>query len=89
LESACNNIQREIVQKQAAYVFPNPAVSVISIENFNSKNFDYSFFDFESNPILNGKSTNGAIDISGLSSGFYILKISNRESSETFKVIKE
>ncbi|CAD0001184.1 tetratricopeptide repeat protein [Flavobacterium salmonis] len=89
LESACNNIQREIVQKQAAYVFPNPAVSVISIENFNSKNFDYSFFDFESNPILNGKSTNGSIDVSGLSSGFYILKISNRESSETFKVIKE
>lgn len=89
LESACNNVQYEIIESKKPFVFPNPAVSVISVENFNSKNFDFALFDFESNPVVNGSSNDGTIDISSLSSGFYILKISNGGISETFKVIKE
>jgi tetratricopeptide (TPR) repeat protein len=89
LESACNSLQYEKIESKKPFIFPNPAVSVISIENFNSKSFDFALFDFESNPVLNGKSKDGTIDISGLSSGFYILKISNGGASETFKLIKE
>lgn len=89
LESACNNVQYEIIESKKPFIFPNPAVSVISVENFNSKIFDFALFDFESNPVLNGSSKDGTIDISRLSSGFYILKISNGGISETFKVIKE
>lgn len=90
LESACNNVvPDEIVQKKKPFVFPNPAVSLISIENFSSEKFSYALFDFESNPVLNGNTTNGKIDVSGLASGFYILKVSNEGVTETFKLIKQ
>ncbi|WP_163409303.1 T9SS type A sorting domain-containing protein [Flavobacterium ajazii] len=89
LESACNNVVPEIIQKKKAFVFPNPAVSSISIENFSSEKFNYALFDFESNPVLNGSTTNGTIDVSSLASGFYILKVSTDDISETFKVIKQ
>lgn len=89
LEIACNNVIPEIVEKKKPFVFPNPALSSISIENFSSEKFSYSLFDFESNPVLNGNTTNGTIDISSLASGFYILKVSTEGVSETFKVIKQ
>lgn len=90
LESACNNIvPDEIVQKKKAFVFPNPAVSLISLENFSSEKFSFALFDFESNPVLNGNTTNGTIDVSSLASGFYILKVSNEGVTETFKLIKQ
>lgn len=89
LESACNNVIPEIVEKKKPFVFPNPAVSSVSIEDFSSEKFSYALFDFESNPVLNGNTTNGTIDISSLASGFYILKVSTEGVSETFKVIKQ
>lgn len=90
IESACNNIpQPEIIETSKAYVFPNPAKTIISVKNYEYQKFDYAFYDFESNPILNGKSNDGAIDVSTLNPGFYILKILNTDSPQTFKIIKE
>ncbi|RVT78270.1 tetratricopeptide repeat protein [Flavobacterium sufflavum] len=90
IESACNNVpQVETVSIPKPFVFPNPATTVITIKNYDYKNFDYDFFDFESNAILHGKSTDGTIDVSKLNTGFYILKISNTDSPQTFKIIKE
>lgn len=90
LQSACNNAQTEIVIEQPKpLVFPNPATTVITIKNYDFKNFDYEFFDFESNSVLRGNSSNGTIDISRLNAGFYILKIFNTDSPQTFKIIKE
>lgn len=89
LESACNNAQLEIVESKKPFVFPNPAVTVITVENFDSVTFDYEFFNFESVSVLKGKSTDGKMDVSGLSSGFYLLKVSGGTSMQTFKVIKE
>ena len=89
LESACNNVQPEVVVNKKPFVFPNPATAVIAIENLDSTNFDYEVFNFESVSVLKGKSTDGKIDISSLSSGFYVLKVSTENSVETFKMIKE
>lgn len=89
LKSACNNVEPEIVAQKKPFVFPNPATKVISIENFDTDNFDYEFFSFESVSVLKGKSADKKIDISGLSSGFYVLKVTTTNSVETFKVIKE
>lgn len=90
LQSACNNIETEIViEKPKPFVYPNPAKTTIAVQNYNHTNFDYEFFDFESNSVLRGKSAENTIDVSGLNSGFYILKIFNNESPQTFKIIKE
>lgn len=90
IENACNNIpQTEIAVSPKPFIFPNPATTVTTIKNYDYKNFDYDFFDFESNAVLHGKSTDGTIDVSKLNTGFYILKISNTNSPQTFKIIKE
>ncbi len=90
IESACNNIpQIETAAISKPFVFPNPATTVITIKNYDYKKFDYDFFDFESNAVLHGNSIDGTIDISKLNAGFYILKISNTDSPQTFKIIKE
>jgi tetratricopeptide (TPR) repeat protein len=90
LKSACNNRQTEIVIEQPKpFVFPNPATTVITIKNYDYKIYDYEFFDFESNSVLRGNSTDGTIDVTRLNAGFYILKIFNTDSPQTFKIIKE
>ncbi|HTG66151.1 MAG TPA: tetratricopeptide repeat protein [Flavobacterium sp.] len=90
IESACNNIpQVETIAIPKPFVFPNPATTMVTIKNYDYKKFDYDFFDFESNAVLHGSSTDGTIDVSKLSTGFYILKISNTNSPQTFKIIKE
>ncbi|MFH6949762.1 tetratricopeptide repeat protein [Flavobacterium sp. FlaQc-51] len=89
LESACNNIQPEVVDHKKPFVYPNPAQTTISIMNLKSKNFDFEFFDFESKSALKGKTSDGTINVTGLTSGFYILKVTIDNVVETFKVIKE
>ena len=90
LVSACNNVQLETaIEKPKPFVFPNPASTVITLKNYEFKNFDYEFFDFESNSVLKGNCIDGTIDVSRLNAGFYILKIYNTDSPQTFKIIKE
>ncbi len=88
LESACNNVEPKVVDHKKPFVLPNPVAAVVSIENFNAS-FDYEFFSFESISVLKGKSSDGKIDVSTLSSGFYVLKVSTANSTEIFRVIKE
>ncbi|WP_264525695.1 tetratricopeptide repeat protein [Flavobacterium sp. N502536] len=89
LESACQNTRSDIAITKKPFVFPNPAKTVISIQDFDAESFDYEFFNFESVTVLKGKSTDGKIDISTLSSGFYVLKVTTADSTVTFRVIKE
>ncbi|MGE6352509.1 tetratricopeptide repeat protein [Flavobacterium sp. NPDC079362] len=89
LESACNNVQTEVTNTIKPFVFPNPAVTIISVDNLKTKNFDFEFFDFESKSALKGKTSDGTINVIGLTSGFYVLKIATQDGIETFKVIKE
>ncbi len=89
LESACNNVQPTVVAQKRAFVFPNPAKTTISVENFDSKGFDYEIFNFESSSVLKGKSTDGKIDVSALPAGFYVLRVWTANVLEVFKIIKE
>ncbi|WP_281336712.1 T9SS type A sorting domain-containing protein [Flavobacterium eburneipallidum] len=90
LQSACNNTELEVVvEKPKPFIYPNPATTHISIQNYDFKNFDYEFFDFESHSVLRGNTTDTTIGVTQLKPGFYILKIYNNDSPQTFKVIKE
>ncbi|OMQ12836.1 T9SS type A sorting domain-containing protein [[Flexibacter] sp. ATCC 35103] len=88
LENACNNVQPKVEDLKKPSVSSNPVSTIVSIENFDL-NFDYEFFSFESVSVLKGKSTDGKIDVSTLSPGFYLLKVVAGNSTEIFKVIKE
>lgn len=89
LESACNNTQPEVTEYKKPFVYPNPATTIVSIENLKTSNFDFEFFDFESKSVLKGKTTDGTINVIALDAGFYILKVTLEDAVETFKVIRE
>jgi len=89
LESACNDVQAEVINLKKPFVSPNPVSAVVSVENLKTKNFDFEFFDFESKSTLKGKTSDGTINVTGLTSGFYILKVTIEGVEETFRVIKE
>lgn len=89
LENACNNMPSKEEGKSKPFIFPNPAVTTITVENLGAKNYDFEFFNFESVSVLKGKTSDGTINVSGLLSGFYILKITVDGSVQTFKMIKE
>ncbi|OIV42317.1 tetratricopeptide repeat protein [Flavobacterium johnsoniae] len=89
LENACSNIQPDRIVKNKPFVFPNPAKTTISVENYKSKNFDFELFNFESKSVLKGKTSDGSINIISLDSGFYVLKTTIGDVVETFKIIKE
>lgn len=89
LENACHNVEPEVIDLKKPFVSPNPISAVVSIENLKAKNFDFEFFDFESKSTLKGKTSDGTINGTGLTSGFYILKITTEGVEEMFRVIKE
>ncbi|WP_406683087.1 T9SS type A sorting domain-containing protein [Seonamhaeicola sp. MEBiC1930] len=92
LDSSCSNLNNEnqsVKRSELPYVYPNPAIDKISIKNYNTKNFNYSIYDFESKLVHSGKSKNKSIEISNLPSGFYILKVEANEKVRTFKIVKE
>lgn len=88
LESACNSIPLQVTDIKKPLVSPNPVSTIVSVENFDLS-FDYEVFSFESVSVLKGKSTDGKIDVSTLSSGFYVLKVTAGNSIEIFRLIKE
>lgn len=87
LSAEMGKFERE--NKSKPFIAPNPAQTTISVKNFEYKNFDFEFFDFESKSVLKGKTSDGTINITGLNSGFYFLKITSGQFNQTFKVIKE
>lgn len=76
------------IEKSSLKIFPNPTKNTLSIENIKN-------IDIESISLLNTKgqliklfdSNNTRLDISNISSGYYILKISHKNGVFTKKLI--
>lgn len=74
-------------------IFPNPTTSKVTFDNSNS-NFKeviiYNYLGQEvSKTFFRVLSDNQEIDLSNLSSGVYILKFSNGETTKSVKILKE
>lgn len=92
LELSCNQQKPEkpiIKLSNLPFVFPNPTKDIVSIANFNHKDFSYYIFNFESKLIQQGTAQNKSIDLSKLPSGLYILNIESNDLTHSFKVVKE
>lgn len=70
-------------------IYPNPASSVVMIKAEGM--YNYSIVDLAGNLVMTENNINGAIqlDINNLSSGAYVVKISNDNMIETHKLIVE
>lgn len=70
-------------QKNQINIYPNPTSSLINISNTNEE-LKYKIVDLSGKVLMKGI-YNNQIDISKLKSGFYLLKLDNKQ---TFKIIK-
>ncbi|MFC7356772.1 T9SS type A sorting domain-containing protein [Jejudonia soesokkakensis] len=74
-------------------IYPNPAASFITIENFRYPDLSYSFYNVVGQRLMSGSISNSynVLDIQSLSAGVYFLHIVDNESSQaiTKKIIVE
>ncbi len=76
--------------KNSFNIYPNPTNNVLNITTPNS-NYTIKLFNLQGQIVQKIKSVTGSktIDLSNLSTGIYILKLTSQKASKTFKVIKK
>lgn len=72
----------------AVKLYPNPATDVLNATEV-SENATFRVYNLLGQTVLNGKFNNGAIDISNIGSGNYILEISDNDNVTTKRFIKK
>ncbi len=72
-------------------LFPNPTTGMVTTDNDLGRELTIGVFDLSGKEILHNKSTDTkiAFDISGLSNGVYIIRITNGNTTCNHKVIKQ
>ena len=69
-------------------LFPNPTSSILNISSISEK-ATFKVYNLLGQTIMNGKITNGSIDVSNINSGNYILEIIDNESTFTKRFVKK
>lgn len=94
IDNACNATQKnkevpEIGIKSLPFIAPNPAENSVEVFNLPFDDFKFEIYNIDSKMLLQGNSSNKIIDVSRLSTGFYILTVSKDGKTFTFKLIKK
>lgn len=85
-DSQLSNEYFQNITDKSTIVYPNPVKDILQI----SSNYSQAqIFDYTGRMIKNTDITNHAIDLTELSAGNYILKLSSGKNQETIKIIKE
>ncbi|WP_418509689.1 FG-GAP-like repeat-containing protein [Corallibacter sp.] len=70
-------------------IYPNPVKDVLNIKT-SSQEYSYHLFNIQGQEVLKANNqTSKTIDVSKLPSGIYILKLTDGDKSQSFKVIKQ
>jgi len=71
-------------------LYPNPTKGILNLNtNYGFENAIYSVFDMTGKRVLNDRFNSNTIDVSGLSSGNYILRVIDNGVIKTQKFIKQ
>lgn len=93
IQKACNSKKTTVADympiKDLPFIAPNPAENTVEVFNYSYSNFNYEIQDINSRRVRQGISNDKTIDVSGLSTGLYILIVGNQEKLITFKLIKK
>ncbi len=84
---------RNVAINLKAQVYPNPTADnlILSVDEKELKNLNYTLFDLQGKTIISGRliHTNTTLNMSGLSNGTYLLKVfSKNKQIKTFKIVK-
>ena len=81
------DISNENIKVSSIRVYPNPASSILYFDNLES-NTEVTILDCFGKVLLNKKLTNRELDVSGLKTGLFLLKIICNNKTEIQKIIK-
>jgi hypothetical protein len=70
-------------------LFPNPVNNMLQIKSNIAGMLNAEVFDFSGRMVLRKQVANESMDLSQLEAGMYLVKISNKEQSKTFRIIKK
>lgn len=83
-------LSTESVDETDLILYPNPTKKLLNLNSkYGFQNAIYSVFDISGKRVLNSKLNSNTIDVSELSSGFYILRIMDNGVTKTQKFIKQ
>ena len=68
-------------------IYPNPVSSLLNISS-TLQDYSYELYSLHGQKVMEGDSAT-IIDVSGLSTGVYVLKLSSENQTESFKIVKQ
>jgi hypothetical protein len=69
-------------------LYPNPTSSIINVTSV-SENATFKVYNLLGQMIINGKLSNGSIDVSNINAGNYVLEITDKETTSVKRFIKQ
>ncbi|MCI4444250.1 MAG: T9SS type A sorting domain-containing protein [Lentimicrobium sp.] len=69
-------------------LYPNPTTSILNVSSV-SENAIFKVYNMLGQAIMNGKLSNGSIDVSNISAGIYVLEVTDKESTSVNRFIKQ
>jgi chitodextrinase len=69
-------------------LYPNPASSVINVTSV-SENATFKVYNLLGQTVINGKLSNGSVNVSSINTGNYILEITDKETTTIKRFIKQ
>ncbi|MBT8295889.1 MAG: T9SS type A sorting domain-containing protein, partial [Gramella sp.] len=89
LAKAFKEFENKIIEIDEFTFFPNPVQNVLSFVNPDSQDFDVTIYDTLGQKLLHKKKVQNQIDLTGFSSGIYIVMFEQNNSRESFLIIKK
>ncbi len=68
-------------------IYPNPVSSLLNISS-TLQDYSYELYSLHGQKVMEGDSAT-IIDVSGLSTGVYVLKLSSENQTKSFKIVKQ
>lgn len=87
ITSAAKEIEATESSTADIRLYPNPTNAILNISSV-SENASFRIFNIMGQTLVNGKISNGSIDVSRLTNGSYIIEISDNETLITKRFIK-
>lgn len=83
--------QAELEKNKMIEIFPNPASTLLQFTSVNFSAKYYSFIDFTGKVVRTGtfNEKNHSINVEDLSNGFYTIRITENNSTQTLKFVKQ
>ena len=84
------SLSNNLFDNASISIYPNPAVNVITFKSSINSIGSFEIFNTSGQLLINSKGnlSSKRIDVSSLSKGSYILKVTSDENSHTYKIIK-